>query len=312
MRIRLRLASAGVLAVLVLLAVAALVNAEDGFEVEEGATPTLTARELTVTDSGSGVRIVCPVTLRGTLDEVIPKSAGEIGGEVTSASAGTCTGGSASFLAGSLPWYAEYESFTGTLPNITSVTMDFREFSALASILGGIVACLYRGSLRGTLDATTVTEVRVDESVRLPLASTLAGICPDEVAVSGTLAVSPTFTLTLFTAGEEGGRFSSTPTEVRFEDTAIGQSRQRTLALDNTTPYTVRIHSVRVSGDARFEISPSRLFALRGGGATANTTVTFRPTAGADYAAELEFVELLSDGTAGGVILRVRVRGRGI
>jgi hypothetical protein len=68
--------------------------------------------------------IRCPVTLEGSYhSRTISKVSGALVGYVTSAAVGpTCTGGSARALTETLPWHVQYNSFSGTLPNISSVT----------------------------------------------------------------------------------------------------------------------------------------------------------------------------------------------
>jgi hypothetical protein len=66
----------------------------------------------------------CPVTLEGSYhSRTISKVSGQLVGYINVAAVGaTCTGGSARVLAETLPWHVQYNSFAGTLPNITAVT----------------------------------------------------------------------------------------------------------------------------------------------------------------------------------------------
>lgn len=60
----------------------------------------------------------CPVTLEGSLhSRTIAKTSNALIGYVTRAMTGRCQSGSATVLAGTLPWHARYGSFTGTLPD---------------------------------------------------------------------------------------------------------------------------------------------------------------------------------------------------
>lgn len=64
----------------------------------------------------------CPVTLEGTFEvSSLAKRPGTRLGTVTGATAGTC---SMRLLRETLPWEITYNSFTGTLPNITGVTLN--------------------------------------------------------------------------------------------------------------------------------------------------------------------------------------------
>ncbi len=69
----------------------------------------------------------CSVTLEGTLhSRTITKTSGLLIGYITRAAVdGThCLGGSATVDSTSLPWHVRYQSFTGTLPTITFVTVQ--------------------------------------------------------------------------------------------------------------------------------------------------------------------------------------------
>jgi hypothetical protein len=132
----------------------------------------------------------CSLTLEGTLHSAsITKTAGLLIGYITRASIGPCPSGSASILTATLPWHLRYESFTGTLPNITSVRMtligmafSLRETFGISCLtastatepatgtfnsssgvlssvtLGGSIAttCGARGTLGGTSSSLTV------------------------------------------------------------------------------------------------------------------------------------------------------------
>lgn len=65
----------------------------------------------------------CPITLEGSVHSTtISKIVGALVGYVTRASMSNagCTGGTGTIHQESLPWHVTYQSFTGTLPNITS------------------------------------------------------------------------------------------------------------------------------------------------------------------------------------------------
>ncbi|MFL5818778.1 MAG: hypothetical protein ACJ76L_14420 [Conexibacter sp.] len=75
--------------------------------------------------------VSCPLTLEGSLSgATIAKRAGSTVGRVTRAvirggsGAGECTGGTARVNSETLPWDLTYDSFGGTLPNITSVGLS--------------------------------------------------------------------------------------------------------------------------------------------------------------------------------------------
>jgi hypothetical protein len=72
----------------------------------------------------TGIRVSCAVTIEGSYhSRTIQKVAGTLIGYVTRAvlNGNTCTGGRATVLAETLPWHIAYDSFIGTLPNITEI-----------------------------------------------------------------------------------------------------------------------------------------------------------------------------------------------
>jgi hypothetical protein len=69
-----------------------------------------------------GILAACPLTLEGSLHSIrIAKVRESLIGLVTRAELGTCSTGSMSVLRETLPWHTRYESFTGTLPNISAI-----------------------------------------------------------------------------------------------------------------------------------------------------------------------------------------------
>jgi hypothetical protein len=78
---------------------------------------------LTFNDAAN-VRVECPVTLSGSFhSKTISKVSGSLIGYINSAAVGACTGGEARADTETLPWHIQYNSFTGTLPNIESITL---------------------------------------------------------------------------------------------------------------------------------------------------------------------------------------------
>jgi len=67
----------------------------------------------------------CAITLEGSFHaRSIVKRANTLFGYVTRAATGSCSLGSATLLTETLPWHVRYQSFAGTLPNITSMGID--------------------------------------------------------------------------------------------------------------------------------------------------------------------------------------------
>jgi len=100
-------------------------------------------RTLTFHADGTELTAACPVTLEGSfaVSSFVPTARTRLG-TFTRASLGTCSGGSATILSETLPWTIQYDSFGGTLPNITSMTTRIIGASFRTSI-GGI-GCLAR------------------------------------------------------------------------------------------------------------------------------------------------------------------------
>lgn len=129
-------------------------------------------RELTIEAGGLGAH--CAVTLGGSLEVgSIAKRAGTRFGVVSEATLGTCTSGAATVLRETLPWAMTYNGFGGTLPNITSVTVNLIG-AALQVEVGGIT-CLARTEsaqpARGIANVSreafgelVPTEIRADET----------------------------------------------------------------------------------------------------------------------------------------------------
>ena len=75
-------------------------------------------------NASAGSNITCELTLEGSFhNRVIAKVAAALIRYINRASVGTCTSGSLTIHTESLPWHEQYNSFEGTLPRITSVTI---------------------------------------------------------------------------------------------------------------------------------------------------------------------------------------------
>jgi hypothetical protein len=72
------------------------------------------------------IRDDCRLTLEGSLHaRTMAKVAGSLIGYITRVRTGQCTVGT-TLLTETLPWHVRYESFSGTLPNITLLVVRFR------------------------------------------------------------------------------------------------------------------------------------------------------------------------------------------
>jgi hypothetical protein len=83
---------------------------------------TMRATFSTVSFEGPFGTTNCAVTLESSMHtRTIPKLSGWLLGYITRADLGPCSTGTATILRETLPWHMRYESFAGTLPNITSI-----------------------------------------------------------------------------------------------------------------------------------------------------------------------------------------------
>jgi hypothetical protein len=114
---------ATIAAAILTVAVASSASARN-FSASSATFRTAWAR-LSFTEPVFGFSVVCPLTLEGSLHaRTFVKGTYNLIGSVTRAVFGTaaqCTGGEWTVLAEALPWNIRYQSFTGTLPNITSL-----------------------------------------------------------------------------------------------------------------------------------------------------------------------------------------------
>lgn len=144
----------------------------------------------------SGVTVSCNVTLEGSFHSTtIAKAAGSLVGTITRAAVASCSAGTMSVLAGTLPWHVQYSGFTGTLPNISTMSMRIVGMSASWTFLG--LTCLGRseaGTPAGVIAERsaggTLTSFRWDESLPIPL--TGSGGCSSIRGRLGGTSAAPT------------------------------------------------------------------------------------------------------------------------
>ncbi|MGN6188599.1 MAG: hypothetical protein ACTHOE_06850 [Conexibacter sp.] len=141
-------------------------------------------REMTFTASGLSIR--CPVTLSGSIhSSTIAKVAGSLIGYINSATVGTasCSGGSARANTETLPWHVRYRSFSGTLPNITSINTDIVGATfEITTVCGtarysGTAGGAFNREARGGVTSVSAsgTVSRVGGSSFCPASGTLSG-----------------------------------------------------------------------------------------------------------------------------------------
>jgi hypothetical protein len=114
----------------------------------------ITWTSLEFVNASLGVRILCPTTLEGSFhSRTIVKVARSLIGYVTSAgfNESACRNGSMTVDRTSLPWHVSYETFSGTLPNITRIQVLLRNFTGRLRI--GVVQCTLRtGNIKFELE----------------------------------------------------------------------------------------------------------------------------------------------------------------
>lgn len=109
--------------------------------------------------SGAFGETVCPLTIEGSFhSRTIAKVVGTLTGFVTRAITGACSVGSATLLTETLPWHSRYQGFTGTLPNITSLTANVIGVSMRIREPGSAI-CLARSSATEPVVITANREV---------------------------------------------------------------------------------------------------------------------------------------------------------
>lgn len=96
----------------------------------------------------SGISVRCAVTLTGSIHSrgVFEAVARADIGDVTNATVGACSGGSATVLTATLPWTLEYGGSTGTPPNVTSVSFRLVGASLNIDPSEAVPACLARST----------------------------------------------------------------------------------------------------------------------------------------------------------------------
>jgi hypothetical protein len=169
--------------------------------ISAGTTSTrLTSRAYTFNSPEFEAPIVCRVEYTISVHRTIAKSSGTLFGFVTAIRVDECRNGVMIPLPAGLPWHITYISFSGVLPNITSLRLQINGAAWLLADGAGFSRCLYRGNEQHTTGGgTTINELRADSTVAIPLSVRLPGsfFCPANVNIQGSTAVSPTVRITL-------------------------------------------------------------------------------------------------------------------
>ncbi len=186
--------TAVVVAALVLASLAGVAGAERGISVPANTNTTLTLPGLEV-EGGLGTPVRCNVTLDLAIHQRIGKTTEALVGQSDVAvSTGACTEGNAGLLIGGRrvtgaqgPYHLTYQSFTGELPSISSVTVRINNVVFWIDV-GGI-DCLTNGAV--DIDGTTTGGNPV----------TGVSVSSQSVPLTGDF-------LCIFTSGELNGRGS--------------------------------------------------------------------------------------------------------
>lgn len=146
-------------------------------------SPTLRANFPRVNFTGGFGTTECAVTLEGSLHSTtIVKTRGLLIGYITRAVIGGthCIRGSATVLNASLPWHVRYDSFSGTLPNITALntTVSGAQFNVKEPVFG--VECLASGG--------TATGTYNREAGGVLTSAVIGGESPTSCGINGGLS----------------------------------------------------------------------------------------------------------------------------
>jgi len=109
-------------------------------------------------ENGGFVSLRCRITLDGSFHErTIVKSRGSLIGAVTRVDVdkNNCTGGQA-LAKGPFPWHVTYDSFTGALPNITTIRIGISRFRYLL-IAPGLATCEYGNATDNVIASVGLT-----------------------------------------------------------------------------------------------------------------------------------------------------------
>lgn len=202
------------LALVALASFAISATATRGIRLSPGGEITKRVEAFTVRAFGGEVTIICRLTLRGRIANVIEKAfarrlpEGRIGRIEFAATEGCVTnfGGFAEVIilvSPEAPFNLRYESFLGLLPAITGI--NFRKLAFELQVFEPIIigACLFRGPVNLLLTFPPVEEPlgrfnpeRFVTPNALPHVG--GGICPEIVELSGAGRVTPAQTAALF------------------------------------------------------------------------------------------------------------------
>lgn len=197
-------------AVMCLAVFASVAGASRGIGVLPGGAVTKTG-PMTITDS-NGILITCRVTYNETWNPTIRKVVGEVGGIINNGIAEECVGENgilaveAVILQLGMATPKRYQSFSGTLPNITSILfmaqplrilIRYREVLMPLNTIG----CLFQGPVGFNTGGgiNRLSRLIIQRNQIVPLIQQLFGprACPFNIRVEGIFEIAPPQNLVL-------------------------------------------------------------------------------------------------------------------
>jgi hypothetical protein len=147
-----------------------------------------------VFEETSTLNVSCPVTLEGSFHSTtLSKVADSLIGYITRAvvAEASCRGGRARAKTETLPWHVRYESFVGTLPNITELKSRIVGATFTVEPTGSGLACTYQstgGSYWWALWQLAVLLWEIWNWLRerrIPRTAESSFLCPENLAITG-------------------------------------------------------------------------------------------------------------------------------
>lgn len=225
----------------------------------------------------SGAR--CPVTMEGSFHSTtFTKTAGALIGHVSRSVVGTCSDGRLTIYQEVLPWSVRYVSFSGTLPNITMLTLDLVGTKVRFEYPSIGIACTSQSTvehpwrlLANLNESGVISSLHGNESFSIPLEG--------ECSVFGSYTVTGTGAVTQLGTTSSvvirlilGPPPTLTPSPVAFGRIEVEGVARRTVTV--TAPFeSLTINSIRIRSGNYFAITdPNRCVGTR---LTARGTCSF-------------------------------------
>jgi hypothetical protein len=185
-------------AALVLASLAAAANANRSIEVRPLPITATSVGGIVFLEAGGGT-VSCPLTLNVTLHSSISKAVESLMGSVGGGTVGRCTSSTGANVVARLLllWHIRFQSFRGTLPNITGLLFTAVNSAFLFAFEAGgarVATCLYVGNVgvEGTgAAANEITRLRILETenaatlIRTRLQEEAVATCAREGTLSG-------------------------------------------------------------------------------------------------------------------------------